>query len=109
MEKLSPGYFRFQEISTESFLTSVWSCFRLGCETFAESLKKTTQPNKPQHPPSNLHFIIEHSPYRLNKLFMEKAILLLDPGVLGSLHVKDLTLHNQSSRITVILYLTQIA
>lgn len=40
---------------------------------------------------------------------MEKAILLLDPGVLGSLHVKDLTLHNQSSRITVILYLTQIA
>lgn len=105
LEKLIPGYFRFSQNSS-------WHLFRhvsgLAVEVL-QNLKKKPQPNKPQHPPSNLHFIIEHSLYRLNKLFMEKAILLLDPGVLGSLHVKDLTLHNQSSRITVILYLTQIA
>lgn len=108
MEKLSPVYFRFKQTSTDHSSHLFGHVSSLVVKVL-QNLTKKPQTNKPQHPPYNLHFIIEHSLYRFNKLFMEKAILLLDPGVLGSLHVKDLTLHNQSSRITVILYLTQIA
>jgi len=64
--------------------------------------KQTKTKKKPQPSPPNLHLVIEDSLYRFIKLFMEKTILLLDPGVLGSTRVKNLTLHNQSSRITLL-------